>query len=63
MADAVKYNFDSCFTPVINSTEKLKRSKSVMLSQHIGRAMLGLQKLGKEFLRLLLSDPAALNAS
>jgi hypothetical protein len=63
MADAVKYNFDSYVTPVISSTEKLKRSKSVMLSQHIGRAMLGLQKLGKESLRLILSDAAALNTS
>ena len=27
--------------------EKLKRSKAVLLSQHIGRAMLGFQKLGK----------------
>ena len=29
--------------------EKLKRSKAVLLSQHIGRAMLGFQKLGEMF--------------
>jgi hypothetical protein len=28
--------------------EKLKRSKAVLLSQHIGMAMLGLQRLGPE---------------